>query len=467
MVAISKVLNSGLLLAGQSVFQDVATPQQGSVQSYNILNFPGGSAPYIQRQGYGISTDIPQGCKIQQVQLLSRHGERYPSNSVGRNLESIYKKIQDYSENSTFSGDLAFLNDGYEYFVPDSDLYEKETSPKNSEGTYAGTSNALRHGAAFRAKYGSLYEINSTLPVFSSNSGRCYETSRYFARGFLGDDFEEGETVKFSILDEDEESGLNTLTPRHSCPNYDSSANNDIVREYNTSYLNDIADRLEDQNPGFQLTTSEVNYLFEWCSYEINVRGSSPFCNLFTNEEYIRRSYYTDLSNYYSNGAGNNFTRIAGSPMLNASLALLKDTENDNQIWLSFTHDTDLEVFHSALGLLEPAEDLPTDYIPFPNPYVHSSIVPQGARIYTEKYQCEDDESYVRYIINDAVVPIPKCATGPGFSCKLDDFEDYVNDRIGDIDFVEQCGVNSSYPSELTFYWDYQNTTYDAPLGNF
>ena len=77
----------------------------------------------------------------------------------------------------------------------------------------------------------------------------------------MGDDFEEGETVKFSILDEDEESGLNTLTPRHSCPNYDSLANNDIVREYNTSYLNDIADRLEDQNPGFQLTTSEVNYL--------------------------------------------------------------------------------------------------------------------------------------------------------------------------------------------------------------
>ena len=34
---------------------------------------------------------------------------------------------------------------------------------QNSEGTYAGTTNALRHGAAFRAKYGSLYKENSTL----------------------------------------------------------------------------------------------------------------------------------------------------------------------------------------------------------------------------------------------------------------------------------------------------------------
>ncbi|RCK62363.1 Repressible acid phosphatase [Candida viswanathii] len=466
MVSVSKLVNGGLLLAGQSVFQDVATPQQGSVQSYNILNFLGGAAPYIQRQGYGISTDIPDGCTIEQVQLFSRHGERYPSNSVGRRLESINTKFQNYGSNSTFKGSLAFLNDGYTYFVPNSELYEKETSPKNSEGTYAGTTNALRHGAAFRAKYGSLYVVNTTLPVFSSNSGRCYETSRYFARGFLGDDFEEGKTVKFSILAEDEDSGLNSLTPRNSCPNYNSLANSGIVLQYNTTYLEDIAERLEDENPGLNLTSSEVNSLFNWCAFEINVRGSSPMCDIFTNEEFIKYSYSSDLSNYYSNGAGNNFTRIAGSPLLKASLELLKDESNSNQIWLSFSHDTDLEIFHSALGLLEPAEDLPTDYIPFPNPYEHSSIVPQGARIYTEKYLC-NDESYVRYIINDAVVPIPKCATGPGFSCKLDDFENYINDRIGDVDFVEQCDANTTYPTELTFYWDYKNTTYDAPLGNF
>ncbi|RCK59666.1 Acid phosphatase PHO11 [Candida viswanathii] len=464
MVAVSKLVNGGLLLAGQSVFQDVATPQQGSVQSYNILNFLGGAAPYIQRQGYGISTDIPQGCTIEQVQLFSRHGERYPTSNKGKTFETIYEKLKDYNE--TFKGELAFLNDGYTYFVEDKYWYNKETSPKNSKGPYAGTDNALRHGAAFRSKYGSLYDENSTLPVFSSNSGRCYETSRYFARGFLGDDFEEGKTVKFSILAEDEDSGLNSLTPRHSCPNYNSLINDEMVKKYNTSYLDDIADRLEKLNPGLNLTSSEVNNLFEWCSYEINVRGSSQFCNIFTNEEYIRNSYANDLDNYYSNGAGNNFTRIAGSPLLKASLELLKDENNSNQIWLSFSHDTDLEIFHSALGLLEPAEDLPTDYIPFPNPYVHSSIVPQGARIYTEKYLC-NDESYVRYIINDAVVPIPKCATGPGFSCKLDDFENYVNDRIGDVDFVEQCGVNTTYPTELTFYWDYLNTTYDAPLGDF
>ena len=131
MVAVSKLVNGGLLLAGQSVFQDVATPQQASVQSYNILNFLGGSAPYIQRQGYGISTDIPQGCKLEQVQLLSRHGERYPTTNKGKAFEAIYKKLESYNE--TFKGDLAFLNDGYTYFVKDKFWYDKETSPKTQK----------------------------------------------------------------------------------------------------------------------------------------------------------------------------------------------------------------------------------------------------------------------------------------------------------------------------------------------
>ena len=463
MVSISNLLNNGLLLVSQNIYADVATPQQASVQKYNILNFLGGAAPYIANEGYGIDTAIPEGCTIQQVQLFSRHGERYPSKSLGLKLEAINKKFQNY--NGTFKGDLAFLND-YTFFVHDKQFYEKETTPQNSEGTFAGTSNALREGTIARAKYGSLYKENSTLPVFSSNSGRCYVTSRYFARGFLGDSFNEGKTVKFNILDEDESSGVNSLTPRYACPNYDDSVNDDIVAKFNTSFLDTIAERLVKPNPGLNLTGKDVNNLFSWCAYEINVNGSSPFCDLFTNEEFIKYSYSNDLGNYYSNGAGNNFTRVVGSSLLNASLTLLKDESNSNQIWLSFAHDTDLEIFHSALGLVEPKNDLPTDYIPFPNPYVHSSIVPQGARIYTEKYQCGAD-SYVRYIVNDAVLPIEKCASGPGFSCKLDDFEDYINERIGDINFTEQCGTNSSVPQEVTFYWDYKNTTYDAPIGDF
>ncbi|KAI5966883.1 uncharacterized protein KGF55_000292 [Candida pseudojiufengensis] len=460
MVAVSNLLNSGLLLISQNIYQDVATPQEIKTDGYNILNFLGGAAPYISRESYGIDPAIPDGCKIQQIQLFSRHGERYPSKSDGKKFEALYEKFQNY--NGTFEGALHFLND-YTYFVQDKYWYEKETSPKNSEGTFAGTTDALRHGAAFRSKYNSLYNVNSTLPVFASNSGRVYETSRYFARGFLGDDFVEGKTVKFNIINEADISGVNTLTPKHACPKYNSSANDKLVDKYDTTYLKTIAARLNKPNPGLNLSSKEVPSLFKWCAYEINVRGSSQFCDLFSNEEFIKYSYSQDLSKFYSNSMGNELTRVMGAPLLNASLELLKDDTNSNKIWLSFSHDTDLELYHSALGLVLPKNNLTTDYIPFPNPYVHASIVPQGARIYTEKYQCGGD-SYVRYIINDAVVPIQTCADGPGFSCKLSEFEEYINGRIGDINFSEQCGLNSSVPQNLTFYFDYKSQNYTAAL---
>ncbi|ABN67079.1 secreted acid phosphatase [Scheffersomyces stipitis CBS 6054] len=465
MVSISKLINNGLLLVGQSVFEDVATPQQAAVEQYNVVKFLGGSAPYVQRNGFGINTDLPDQCTYEQVQLFSRHGERYPAQSDGKNYEPIWKKFQSY--NGTYKGSLAFLND-YEYFVPNSELYEKETTPGNSQGLYSGTTNALRHGAYFRSKYNSLYNENSTepLPIFTSNSGRCAMTSNYFARGFLGEDYEEGETVVYNIIAEEADQGANSLTPRISCNTYNSSLHNDVVNKYNTSYLNTIQKRLVGENPGLNLTATDVSYLFGWCAYEINVRGASPFCDIFTNEEFIKNSYHTDLSNYYSNGPGNNATLVIGSTLLNASLALLLDEEAENKIWLSFSHDTDLEIFHSALGIVEPSSDLPTDYVPFPSPYVHSSIVPQSARIYTEKFSC-DGTSYVRYIINDSVVPIPKCSDGPGFSCEFSKFQEYIESRIGDVDFPEQCGLKDDVPQDVSFYWDYKSVTYNATLGNF
>lgn len=457
MVSISKLLNNGLLLVGQSIYRDVATPEQAAVENFNIIDYLGGSAPYIQKPSFGISPDVPAQCQLQQVHLLSRHGERYPSGNVGKSFEAVYDKFKKY--NGTYKGDLAFLND-YEYFVHDKNLYEKETTPSNSEGTYAGTTDLLRHGAAFRSKYHSLFNENQTLLVFTSNSGRVHVSSKYFARGFLGDSYDD-KTVRYSVIDEDGKMGANSLTPRSGCKTYENSNSNDLLKKYDTSYLKDIRDRFIEANPGLNLTTTDVTKLFQWCAFEINVNGSSPFCKLFSNEEFLRYSYSVDLGNYYLNGPGNNLSASVGSQMLNATLTLLKDDKNPNKVWLSFTHDTDISLYYASLGIINPKEDLPVDHILFPNPAQSSQIVPQGARLYTEKLKCGND-SYVRFIVNDAVTPIESCQNGPGFSCKFSDFEKYVEKRLEGNSYADNCDAGD-VPTKLTFYWDYASKNYSVP----
>nr|WOG36270.1 uncharacterized protein [Candida metapsilosis] len=456
MVSFSKILHSNLLLVSQSIFQDVATPQQAATDQYSVINFLGGSAPYKQGSRYGISTDIPEQCTVEQVQMISRHGERFPSKGDGATFDKIMNVFKSYGKD--FKGDLSFLND-YEYFVTNKEYYEKETSPTNSEGTFAGTTTALRHGAYFRQRYGTLYS-GGNFTVFTSNSGRCYQTANYFARGFLGDEYSD-EIVEYVVVDEDPKMGANSLTPRYACKNLENINNDDIVDKFDKSYLQDILNRWQQQNPGLNLTTSQVSRLFLWCAFELNVRGSSPFCSLFTNEEFIKSGYENDLTNYYSIGQGNNLSTTVGSPMVEASLRLLLDESSTNKIWVMFTHDTDMEFYLSSMGLINPEKDLPVDHVPFPNPYNAAQMFPQGGRTYLEKLNC-NDKKYVRFIMNDAVVPFPDCSNGVGFSCEFDQFVDIVRSRLDGIDYSKQC--DSTGPANLTFLWDYKDVNYNAPL---
>ncbi|OBA17005.1 acid phosphatase [Metschnikowia bicuspidata var. bicuspidata NRRL YB-4993] len=463
MVAISNLINGGLLLVDQLFYRDLASPEQASVESYNVVRFLGGSGPYVQHPGFGISTDIPDQCSLKQVHLMSRHGERFPSLSYGKRFEAIMDKVKLY--NGTFRGELEFFND-YTYFVDNENNYETETTSINSEGTFSGTTDAMKHGLSFRAKYNSLFNASAeTLKVFTANSARVHQTSNYFARGFMGDEYSD-EAVEYYILDEDASMGANSMTPSYGCLNYQWDINEDIVGQYNESYLDGARKRLMKDNEKFNLTTSDVKNMFQWCAYEINVRGSSPVCDLFTNEEYVRYSYFQDLDNYYANSHGNNLSATVSSAWLNATRNFLMEKSPAYRVLLSFTHDNEIETFHAALGLFEPDEDLPTDHIPFPIPYSHIQVTPQGARTITEKFSC-GDATYVRYVVNDAVIPIKTCQDGPGFSCELSDFEKYIDLRLEGKSYGTQCGINSTVPSVVSFLWDYAEKNYTTPDGDF
>ncbi|EGV62411.1 acid phosphatase [Yamadazyma tenuis] len=453
MVSLSKALFSSLLSLPLDVYRQVANPDLAATSQYNIVKYLSGAGPFLEFSGYGISTDLPDNCTLEQVQLLMRHGERFPGLSAGLGYEAIIDRLQSY--NQTIVGPLAFLND-YEWFVPDQGLYEYETTPANSDSPYSGFETAWKAGATFRSKYNSLYNDSQILPVFAGASARVVQTADFFTRGFLGANFTKDYYV-YNVISENATQGFNTLTPRWGCTNYNSSANSAFVKEFPTDYLDTIVDRLVDENDGLNLTTADIQSLIQICGYELNAKGASPFCELFTQDEYVTNSYQNDLSFYYSAGPGHNLTKYVGWVQLNASLALLKDDDNEQKIWLSFIHDTDIELFHSALGLFDTIEPLPNDQVRFTDTYHHIDPIPMGARVITEKFSYSNDgESYVRFIINNSVKPIKGCSSGPGFSCKLSDFEEYVEERFGDFDMEDVCAPNPDYPQDLTFYWDWQ-----------
>ncbi|SCU77361.1 LANO_0A00166g1_1 [Lachancea nothofagi CBS 11611] len=465
------LLETAVLLAaaGLSTTRAFVLPKRDRSDFYqigtqeHIFPYLAGAGPYFSYpENYGIPVDPPKECKITQVQLLARHGERYPTKSRGKKLLNTWNTLQKYPHE--FNGSLAFINDDYEFFIQNMDDLEMETTTQNSINAinpYTGEMDAKKHAQQFLAQYEEFLEDNREFAVFAASSQRVHDTAQYFIDS-LGDKF----NISLQVVSEEPSAGANTLSPGYSCPAWNPDEYADIIDAFSTDFLKDIATRMNKENHGLNLTKSDAENLFSWCAYELNARGFSEICNLFTPEELIRYSYYDDLSSYYEDGPGYPMIQAVGANYLNASVKLLKESDDlDQKVWLSFTHDTDILNYLTTLGLFDDDKDLDPSTVPFRNHVFHKSwMIPQGARVYTQKYQCKND-SYIRYVVNDAVIPLENCSDGPGFSCEAEEFYDYANQRMEGQNFFEACNTSSvSNTTELTFFWDWNTTQYNATL---
>lgn len=106
-------------------------PVQGMGQAnQSIFSMMGHLSPYAPSPGFGVDEyPLPAGAEIIQVQMLSRHGARYPT--TGSKVEAFGRRLADLSDAFDPKGSLAFLKSwkyqlGQEILVPKSreELFE-------------------------------------------------------------------------------------------------------------------------------------------------------------------------------------------------------------------------------------------------------------------------------------------------------------------------------------------------------
>ncbi|RAH47366.1 histidine phosphatase family protein [Aspergillus brunneoviolaceus CBS 621.78] len=419
---------------------------------YSILKHYGGNGPYSERESYGIARDPPTGCAVDQVIMVKRHGERYPSPSAGAGIEATLDKV--YSANiSEWKGDLAFLQD-WTYYVPNECYYNAETS----SGPYAGLLDAYTHGNEYRARYGHLWDGESVQPFWSSGYSRVINTARKFGEGFFGYNY--STNAALNIISESETLGADSLTPSCDVDNDDSVCNNLV---YAMPQFKVAAARLNAQNPGLSLNETDVYHLMTMASFELNARPYSDWINAFTQDEWVSFGYLADLDYYYCAGPGDKNMAAVGAVYVNASLTLLNQgPEEAGSLFFNFAHDTNITPILAALGVLIPDADLPLDHIPFGNPYSIGNIIPMGGHLTIERLSCNasaatEEDTYVRLVLNEAVLPFNDCQSGPGYTCSLANFTSILSESLPD--YASTCQVPSSYPQYLDFWWNYNTTT--------
>ncbi|CUA76359.1 hypothetical protein RSOLAG22IIIB_12240 [Rhizoctonia solani] len=367
-----------------------------------------------------ISSKVPEGCNVTMINILQRHGARYPTKDSGAEIDATLLKLKRVSNIAEPS--LQFISTfNYTYTADQLNDFGRKQSYVS--------------GQIIAKKYASL---GTAKFVRAAQKDRIVESARWWAQGFQGGVYD----IPIANLPEPDVSIIisdlsnNTLNVQ-TCVAAEAldPAPGDIKSgEWLGKFAPPITKRLNALLPGAGLNDNDTINLMSLCGFDTSARNgnASAWCGAFDRSVWKSNEYYYDLEKYYSKSYGSEYARSQGAGWVNELVSRLtgtlvpdhtttNSTLNLNpatfplgpsapRIFADFSSDNNIAMILSGLGILRDAQDLPpTGPIPSPQQFVAAKLVPFAGSTVVEKLSCPalPGKDYVRIIINDATVMNP------------------------------------------------------------
>ncbi|XWW92257.1 hypothetical protein V2A60_000180 [Cordyceps javanica] len=410
-------------------------------------------SPYFPSPGFGVDEyPLPDGAEIVQVQMLSRHGSRYPTS--GSDVVRFGKKVADQKDKATFHKALSFLQQ-WKYELGTDILVPK------------GRQELFDSGVLHNYMYGKLYNPNSKIIVRTTTQDRMLKSAENWLAGFFGLDWRNNATIEVII---EGRNYNNSLAGYLNCPNSNTKTPGyEAPTTWIGIYLKDAVSRFNDMSDDFEWTATDVYAAQTMCPYETVSYGFSKFCDLFTYEEWQGFGYSIDLSFSSTNGFHSPTGRAIGIGYQQEVMARLKNqtlgysgsqinvTLDNNvetfplnqSLYFDFSHDTNIVSVLTAFGLRQFADELPATKYPGDHNFTVSHVTPFGARLDMEiikapqpvspqrdGYLSGGETHYIHFVLNQRTVPLgqsfPECdADRKDGWCELETFIK-IQDKMAD-----------------------------------
>lgn len=311
-----------------------------------------------------------------------------------------------------------------------------------------------------------------------------------FVRGFLGASASQTGSI-ISVTSKGFAAGVgDSLAPSDMCPNFSDSEGGNNKTVWDNIWVPPVQARLQKLIKGnLTLTANDVTQIPYLCGFESHITGRlSPWCSVFTDEELKQYEYSNDLRYYYGVGPGTDLPKKMMTPFLNALVGLLQNgpangTKADGstfaipKLLMSFLNDGQLTELVTASGVFDAQAPLSSTKKDDKRLWVGSRYVSMRGTIAFERLNCavtsnsnsgsyysvaghsskpstsqaSANETYVRILLNDAVYPIPSCKGGPGSSCKLSDYANYVSKKYAaEGNWIKNCNVTVTKDTPTT-----------------
>ncbi|KAL9097125.1 MAG: hypothetical protein Q9165_000551 [Trypethelium subeluteriae] len=418
----------------------------------NIFQLHGQLSHYFPNpDGFGVDEfALPPGANITWLNMLSRHGSRYPT--TGSGTPTFGSKVQNATGKFNATGELSFLNTwnytlgkGAEILVP------------------VGKQELFDSGVLHYYQYGHLYPNNGTKIIArSTTQDRMTKSAEYFLAGFFGLQWTQNATLELII----EQNGFNnSLAGYYQCNNSNtnvSATGNTALAQWAAIYLANATARLAPLAPGLNLSVTDVYNMQSTCAYETVGLGYSEFCDLFTYEEWEGYEYSVDI-NFAGNNAFQSPTgrgvgigyvqevlarlnhHLITSPtaQVNVTLDSKPSTFPLNQsLYFDFSHDTNIMSILTAFGFTQFAPLLPATHM-VPHDLIVSHLEPFGARLDIQLIEAPapvaadrsnasavyldgPPTTYIHFVLNQRTLPLyksfPACGTRDDGWCEVGTF---------------------------------------------
>ena len=342
-------------------------------------------------------------------------------------------------------------------------------------------------------RYPQLYDDGDDFLVWANNYTRVLQTAQTFVRGFLGwKAAANGSVISVTSKGFPEALG-NSLGPSDMCPNFEDTSGANQTAEWTDVFVPRIRARLQALIEGnLTLSSDDITRIPYLCGFESQITGTlSPWCGVFTDEELRDYAYLNDLRYYYGVGPGSGLPATLMTPFLDSLAGLLQKGPDITgkaadgsafrvpRLIMAFLNDGQLNELVAASGVFDEQLPLSSTRRDDGRQYVVSRYGTMRGTIAFEKLRCEagaggygygyghghgsgggygspykshgaqnaagnaaGSAAYIRIRLNDAVYPVPACRNGPGSSCPLDDYVEYVQRKYaGQGDWLENCNV--------------------------
>ena len=315
----------------------------------------------------------------------------------------------------------------------------------------------INAGSQFYDRYAALTK-DVTPFIRASGQQRVIESAQNWTQGFhLSRMDDETSTMPerypYDILIVPESPDFNNTLDFTLCTNF---LNGDYGIAAQTAFaktfIPSITSRLNQNLKGANLTDIDTVFLMDLCPFSTVAHPTgqiTPFCNLFSEDEWQDYDYYQTVGKHYgfswpnplgpTQGVGfvnELIARVTGKAVedhtstnrtMDSSNATFPIYEGGKGVYADFSHDNDMMTIFAALGLFNSTQiHLPTTHRlsrsdPALAGYSAAYSVPFAARMFVEKMECREmpEKELVRIIVNDRVIPLVGCGADDFGRCEL------------------------------------------------